>query len=105
MKLSCTITEFIPEPNPSYVALMIEYKDGKERRKLLVKSLLEVGKQLEEGKDYTMHLKIESMYWPESKKYSTSAFLLRATKARNFNPNAGFDRRGLDRALWKNDGK
>ena len=105
MKLSCTITEFILDPHPTYGSFVVEYKDGKEKRKLLVRGFAEVTRQLEEGKDYVMHLKIESNYWPESKKYSTSAFLLRANKARKFNPNAGFDRRGLDRALWKNEGK
>ena len=105
MKLSCTISEFVFDSDPKYGSFVINYNDQGVQRTLLVKGFAEEVMKLEGGKEYKLNVKIESKWWPESKKYSTSVFLLKATKARKFNPNAGFDRKGFERALWRNEGK
>jgi hypothetical protein len=105
MKLSCEVTEFVYSTEPKYGSFLVSYKDGKVDRNLLVKCFVEELKHIKANVKYTMHVKIESKYWAENKRYSTSAFLISYRKQTKFNPEAGFDRRGLDKALWKNEGK
>ena len=103
MKLNCTISKFIPDAHPSYNSFIVNYTDGKDKRMLLVRGYAETTKGLQEGGDYVMHIRIESTLWGE--RYSTSAFLLKVNKKKSYNPNYGFDRKGFETAIWKNDKK
>ena len=105
MKLYCTITEFVFDTDPKYGSFVVNYNDQGTQRTLLVRGFAEEVMKLEGGKEYKLKVKIESKWWTESKRYTTSAFLLRATKVKPFNPDVGFDREGFDIAMWKNEGK
>lgn len=105
MKISCTITEFVYDTDSKYGSFVIDYNDQGVQRTLLVKGFSEEVMKLEGGKEYKLNVKIESKWWSESKKYSTSAFLINAKEVKRFNPNAGYDKKGLDVALWKNKDK
>lgn len=105
MKLKATINNFALYPDPKYGAALVTYPDAGKEYELIIVGFKDSIDKLVLKQTYKMQIKIESKYWPQQNKYSTSAFLLSARKEKKFNPNAGYDRKGLDVALWKNTDK